>query len=1137
MVSELKEFLTKNKIRFKEVGEELFEIDGKTYGLSVPDSSNRFFDTRCNFVGSPVKADRYVYKFGAEWYWLNVGSEKEVKFNRMRWVGLANISMFPTGFIGVHGQSEILNGSGNYFDWAKKAKFLGLKSLGICEKNSLSGVIKFQSACEAVGIKPIIGMEITVWKGGDVYYGLKCFAKDETGWLNLLSINKVINTENSRVIEEDVLFNYLDGVIFVLDPKTSNFTDVRGTPFDYYQFDTVEYVKNERDEWYLKNLKAFYNSKKRPLPMCDAYYIDQEFSVVKGKLNRISSVTNYESHNQHFKDIEEYYDEVLAMFSEEKIDEGIPDEFIADMLDRLDLVCEEVNFKVDTHHRHLPAYKMTPEQKEKYETNEDLFWDLIQQGCQKREFLFDQYGEDVIMERIDREIKVIKLGESIDYFLILWDIVKWCRENDILTGIGRGSAGGSLVAYLLEITQLDPLRWGLLFERFLNEGRVKVSLPDIDTDFPGSDRNRVKEYMEQKYGASQVCSVGTYSALQLRAAIKDFSRLENIPFADVNYITGLLSDSDRKFEDLMVAACSNSRVKEFINTYPNMIHELSIILGAPKARSVHACAMMVFPDEHDMFRWCPIRQQDGQMVSEWEGMEMDSAGFLKEDILGVKQLDKFQDILRLIKENTGEEIDLYSVPLDDEKVFEFFQKGWNGDVFHFGSKGLTGYCKEVLPTCMEDLIAAISLYRPGAMENNFHKEYVLRKNGERPVEFYVGTEEILKETYGVFCYQEQIMKLCQVLGGLSLVEADDVRKAMVKKKYEALHQYKERFIPYYAENFGVTMEYSEGVWEAIDKAATYLFNKSHAAAYSITGYLSQWLKVHYPLEYWSVAFSYAAEDDYPVYVSEINRGDTGVKIMEVDINKSGINVVSDKETGNMYWALTSIKQAGEKACEQIFSEREQNGEYFSFEEFLDRHIFKGSKVNKSVIENLVVSGAFDNLEKIDNPCDRMRLIDLYRTKYRVKIDKDKDLFSSPKRSESWWWNILQKQISGYGWFDYRSIVEKFTQYDKDFPYVDMDRILEPKFGKSGAATTAGYVYDIDIKNGKNGQFCKIFMEHNYQFLTVICFPGEFPAYDDVILDSKGNILILNGEVYNDEYSGNNVMHVGGRTMMTLLKKD
>lgn len=1137
MVSELKEFLTKNKIRFKEVGEELFEIDGKTYGLSVPDSSNRFFDTRCNFVGSPVKADRYVYKFGAEWYWLNVGSEKEVKFNRMRWVGLANISMFPTGFIGVHGQSEILNGSGNYFDWAKKAKFLGLKSLGICEKNSLSGVIKFQSACEAVGIKPIIGMEITVWKGGDVYYGLKCFAKDETGWLNLLSINKVINTENSRVIEEDVLFNYLDGVISVLDPKTSNFADVRNTPFDYYQFDTVEYVKNDRDEWYLKNLKTFYNSKKRPLPMCDAYYIDQEFSVVKGKLNRISSVTNYESHNQHFKDIEGYYDEVLAMFSEEKIDEGIPDEFIADMLDRLDLVCEEVNFKVDTHHRHLPAYKMTPEQKEKYETNEDLFWDLIQQGCQKREFLFDQYGEDVIMERIDREIKVIKLGESIDYFLILWDIVKWCRENDILTGIGRGSAGGSLVAYLLEITQLDPLRWGLLFERFLNEGRVKVSLPDIDTDFPGSDRNRVKEYMEQKYGASQVCSVGTYSALQLRAAIKDFSRLENIPFADVNYITGLLSDSDRKFEDLMVAACSNSRVKEFINTYPNMIHELSIILGAPKARSVHACAMMVFPDEHDMFRWCPIRQQDGQMVSEWEGMEMDSAGFLKEDILGVKQLDKFQDILRLIKENTGEEIDLYSVPLDDEKVFEFFQKGWNGDVFHFGSKGLTGYCKEVLPTCMEDLIAAISLYRPGAMENNFHKEYVLRKNGERPVEFYVGTEEILKETYGVFCYQEQIMKLCQVLGGLSLVEADDVRKAMVKKKYEALHQYKERFIPYYAENFGVTVEYSEGVWEAIDKAATYLFNKSHAAAYSITGYLSQWLKVHYPLEYWSVAFSYAAEDDYPVYVSEINRGDTGVKIMEVDINKSGINVVSDKETGNMYWALTSIKQAGEKACEQIFSEREQNGEYFSFEEFLDRHIFKGSKVNKSVIENLVVSGAFDNLEKIDNPCDRMRLIDLYRTKYRVKIDKDKDLFSSPKRSESWWWNILQKQISGYGWFDYRSIVEKFTQYDKDFPYVDMDRILEPKFGKSGAATTAGYVYDIDIKNGKNGQFCKIFMEHNYQFLTVICFPGEFPAYDDVILDSKGNILILNGEVYNDEYSGNNVMHVGGRTMMTLLKKD
>lgn len=1137
MESEFINFLEKNKIRFEKIKDGIFKIDGSTYGISIPDESNRFFNQKCCFVGSKVDADYYVYKFGSEWYWLKVGDESNVKFNRMRWIGIANLPIFYPCFIGVHGQSELLNGSGNYVDWVKKAKFLGIKSLGICEKNSLSGVIKFQSACESFGVKPIIGMEITVWKGDDIYYGLKCFAKNEEGWLNLLSINKEINTSNNKFIEESELLKYLDGVVCILDPKSSDFNHVKDSIFEYYQFDTVEYSKNDRDEWYLKNLKEFYNSNKKPLPICDSYYLDKDFSVVKDKLNRISSIKNYESHNQHFKDIEEYYCEVLSLFSEQTIDDGNPDQFISEMLDRLESICEEIDFKVDTHHRHLPEYKMTEEQKKIYNTNEDLFWDLIQEGCRKKEFLFNEYGEDVVFERIDREIKVIKLGESIDYFLILWDIVKWCKENGILTGIGRGSAGGSLVAYLLEITQLNPLRWGLLFERFLNEGRVKVSLPDIDTDFPGSERNRVKEYMEQKYGSNQVCSVGTYSALQLRAAIKDFSRLENIPFQEVNYITGLLSDSDRKFEDLIVAACSNSRVKEFINTYPNMIHELSIILGAPKARSVHACAMMVFPDEHDMYRWCPIRQQDGQMVSEWEGVEMDSAGFLKEDILGVKQLDKFQDILKLIKENTGEDIDIYSIPLDDKKVFEYFQKGLNGDVFHFGSKGLTSYCKEVLPNCMEDLIAAISLYRPGAMENNFHKEYVLRKNGEREIEFYVGTEEILKETYGVFCYQEQIMKLCQVLGGLSLVEADDVRKAMVKKKYEALHQYKERFIPYYSEHFNVTMEYSESVWDAIDKAATYLFNKSHAAAYSITGYISQWLKVHYPLEYWSVAFSYADEDDYPVYVSEINRSDSGVKIMEVDINKSGVNVVSDKETGNMYWALTSIKQAGEKACEQIFSERENNGEYFSFEEFLDRHIFKGSKVNKSVVENLVISGAFDNLEKINNPCDRINLIKFYRDKYRVKVDEDKDIFSNKKINEIWWWNILQKQISGYGWFDYESIVDRYSEYDKDFPYVEMDTILDPKFGKNGSATTAGYIYDVDIKNGKNGQFCKIYMEHNYQFLTIICFPGEFPAYDDVILDSKGNILIINGEIYNDEYSGNNVMHIGGRTMMTLLKKD
>ena len=233
-------------------------------------------------------------------------------------------------------------------------------------------------------------------------------------------------------------------------------------------------------------------------------------------------------------------------------------------------------------------------------------------------------------------------------------------------------------------------------------------------------------------------------------------------------------------------------------------------------------------------------------------------------------------------------------------MYRYFCNGWNEDNFHFGSRGLTGYCKQMQPQNIEDLIAAISLYRPGAMENGFHEEYIVRKADTSKVKYYVGTEEILKNTYGIFCYQEQIMELCKQLGGLSLVEADDVRKAMVKKKYEALHQYHERFTPYYMEHFGVSHDYAEDVWEAIDKASTYLFHRSHPAAYALTGYISQWLKVHYPIEYWSVAFKYAGDSDFPNYIAEINQ--TGVcEVKPVDINISTESVVIDFKTHSLYW--------------------------------------------------------------------------------------------------------------------------------------------------------------------------------------------------------------------------------------------
>ncbi|MFW6273029.1 MAG: DNA polymerase III subunit alpha, partial [bacterium] len=685
------------------------------------------------------------------------------------------------------------------------------------------------------------------------------------------------------------------------------------------------------------------------------------------------------------------------------------------------------------------------------------------------------------------------------------------------------------VSYCMGLIQIDPLEFDLLFERFLNKGRIVKSLPDIDSDTPGEKRHLVKEFIEEKYGHDQVCSVGTYTALQLRAAIKDVSRVYNIDFGEVNIATSYLDIGDKTIEDLFKKACKIKPLKSFINKHPEVIHDIQLVLGQPKAKSIHACAMMIFPKTKTMYHWAPVREQDGIIVSEWEGGELDSAGFLKQDILGIKQLDKYQSIINSIKEKENKDIDIYNIPLNDEKVYEYFQKGWNGDVFHFGSKGLTGYCKELKPENIEDLIAAISLYRPGAMENNFHNEYILRKEGKREVEYFVGTENILDKTYAVFCYQEQIMKLCQHLGGLSLVEADDVRKAMVKKKYEELTKYKDRFIPYYIENFNVEPDYAKKVWDSIDKASTYLFNRSHAAAYSITGYIGQWLKVHYPIHYWSTALNYAGEDDIPGYINEINI--TGVvKVSPPDINKSKTKVNTDFSTNTIYWALSSIKQCGETSTDQIIKEREKNGEYFSLDEFLERHTFKGSKVNKRVIENLILSGAFDEIEDVKMPQDRLSLIKDFRERNKVKTDEEKDFLNEKHINEEWWWVLQQKRLSGIAFFNYPELCDNLL----DRIYVDPVK-FEEESSVNDSAGIGGYVLDVELKSSKKGRFSKLLIENNYSMMNVLIWPEQFERFEELISESKKTLLFITGTIRYDSYGKTNVLQTDNNSLIKILQ--
>lgn len=838
---------------------------------------------------------------------------------------------------------------------------------------------------------------------------------------------------------------------------------------------------------------------------------------------------------------------------------------------------------------------------------------------------------------------------------------------------------------------------------------VGGSLPDLDTDFEMARRGEVKEYMERRYGKDQVCSVGTYTTLQVKAAIKDLCRLEGIPVPEVNMFTAKI-DGVKDFDDLFRMACQKKDVAYFINKYPGIIQAVGLIQGQPKAKSIHACAMMVYPDDHDMFHWNPVRRQGDMMVSEWEGGELDGAGFLKEDILGILQLSKFGDILKLVKEHTGKDVDIYTLPLDDKKVYTYFQKGWTGDVFHFGAKGLTGYCRMMKPDNITELVNCIGLYRPGVMEGNFHNEYILRKNGEREVSFRKGSGEILQDTRYIMIWQEQTMKMFQKLGGFNLVEADDARRALGKKKVEKLLPFKERFLKHYVSNFGVDQKYAEDTWKEIENMAAYQFNhcisgherimrstrnrklfnptieemynimndrsyaikhgclclhdwyvkngygkawslnengevilnnivdirwagfrktykvetesgltvsvtdnhkiptkrgefqlkdivvgdeifirdeksigneekypvrsekiigiefdgeenvydiemadpyhtvtmnngivvcNSHAVAYANTGYVCEWLKVNYPLEYWSVAFSYADDDDYPVYLHEINEIGN-IKVLPPDINESTDKIKTDFNDNSLVWSISSVKQVGEKAQVEIMEERLKNGPYFSFEEFLDRHSQKGSAVNKSVIENLVSCGAFDKLESISIPVDRLRLIDRYRELNKVKIDKEKDPFESnpDKRKYAWWYGLRQKRLCGLAFFDYPRL---YTDYFKemldrpDYPFKDFSEIVDdPVDNRSLNLTVGGYVYDIEVKSGKKGEYAIITLEQNYQFRTVVFWANEYAAFENILKTCKNSILFMNGRTNWDGRNQQTAIYANESTEVLVL---
>lgn len=1094
-------------------------------GLIFDDSLNLLVSEEEYVLSSKHKIDYFVYQFGCNYFYTPAVDDiiYKPKLNVFKYLGSVSIIEDLAGidypFLGIHGAYELMNGSKYYNDWCKKAKFLGVNTLGICERETLAGALAFQLACKESNIKPIFGMSIGLTYNFNVY-DCKLYVANEEGWSSLLAINKYINVDQ-EAFTLDVLMKHGNGIMCVIP---TNFPidlshkeliklkkSVKGL---YYQIDFVEWKSDAKDTEHLLNIQKYlkkYVDIIPPLLINDAYYLDKTDAEIKVILNTLGNVNHqHDSNDQYFKDIYDNYKQIESLFDDEQL---------IWMLDKCLTNLQEFNdtcdFKIEVGNTYLPDFEREgiSNKYKNVKSNKDLFLQLINEGLDKK---IDKRYHKQYIERIEIEVDLIERGKFIDYFLILWDIVRWCKENNILVGIGRGSAGGSLVAYLLSITKLDPLEYGLLFERFLNAGRLgKGMSPDIDLDFQGDRRDEVKAYMESKYGINYVCSVGVYTTFAIKAAIQDVGRYYNIPPQLRNYMTAILDLKKGTWDEIFYNAIDikKPQLKKFVLENPELINTIPLILDLPKSASVHACATLILPKykndkKIDIYEWLPLRKIDkGMNVSQWEGEYTEMAGFLKEDILGIKQLDKIQYIFDSVKRIENIELDLESIPLDTKGVYKLFKDGFTEDSFHFGSPGLQQYSRQVQPDNIEDLIAMISLYRPGAMDSFSHEIYIKRKNGEDvDFEYDYMLEEVTKETYGIFIYQEQVMKACQILGGFSLVETDSIRKAMGKKDPVLLESYKKQFIKGAVDNKCDELE-AEVIWDKLVVFAGYGFNRSHAAAYAITGYISMYLKYKYPIHFWLSAFQFGDEKSLSKYVNEINKSDLDVELITPDINKSQFEIIGDFEENKIYWSLLKVKGAGEVACKTILEERSKNGDFYTITEFYKR--VPRSKVKKNIVTALILSGCFDEMYEVNDSSKRLDIIKEFL--YASGNEKDFDEYIGwPYHM----WTLKQRELCGLGIMDYEVLMAK-AEYPYLDNYVDSTKleIVDEKYISIG-----GIITSIKEKSYSKGVMGQITLQSNDVPLSIAVWNEQWnPQLRDELKNNIGNILFINGErKYNDK---------------------
>lgn len=1178
MTEQLSKWIEENHLVVSESsleGSDIISIEGIGDFLYLHPFDGKIIDEDFGFILSDEEFDlidqgkvKYIlFEFGKKFYYSGIKKDKnryneeifKPQFNDFKYLGKTSEEfIMDFSHLGVHTEYEILNGSGGCEVWTKKGAFLGVKAMGICDRNTLAGALSFQTFCDKAGIKPIIGETVTVAKEYDATksnqetFELKLYILNYEGWKNLLLINKAINVTFPGFIPDEELYKYGKGLALVI-PKESELNYINDNVKAsrlllkkykkhftrvYYQIDTVEYVSDALFRKHLENLDAYimkYRDLVKPILINDSYYLDREMHELKGVLNKVLGQAAPEGTNQFFKSCNETFAEYADWLEEveplfETIVEGI---------ENANRLSDRVEFKIPSGERKLPKFEV--------DDPVDLFFEVLEKGVNERLSHFPPKTLEVYMKRLETECNVIVPNDLVDYFMILWDIINWCKSRGIMVGTGRGSVCGSLVAYCLHITDVDPLKYGLMFERFLNETRVSGeraksadSMPDIDVDFPTEHRDAVKNYIKEKYGYDYTCSIGTYTRMKLKTCLKDFAKVKGLPFDTMNKLTKDIDDQiEYTWGDLIEYASKSKALFKFVQEYPDIVHLTKFGLLQCKAASVHPSAAVIVPKhsvdgknrEIDIWEWMPVKKIDGVLVSEWEGKYIDKSGFLKEDILGLNQLDKFKNMQILIQQNTGKLINFNDIPLDDEETFRYFRRGWNEDVFQFGTQGLMNYCRQVKPETLAQLIAMTALFRPGPMELNAHSDFADIKNGKKKPTYDFGMESITEETFGLYVYQEQIMKAV-VVGGLTEVESDVLRTTIKKKDVKTLSSFGEKFKKGYTkllEDNGIKNpeEYAEKVWAKLLAFSGYGFNKSHAAAYSIMSYWSQYMKVNYPLEFWTTALQFSKEGEVPYRLAEMKKTGVPIEIRPPDVNFSEQNFTCDPKEQRIFFSLTKIKGIGEKVVPFIIEERKKGGRFFSLEEFVER---VPSKVNKKVIESLIISGAFDIVEDVKNPRERKKLLQWYED--FKKADMPEQYTTSDADTNSFW-VFEQKRLTGFGEVDYENMIRDAIPnrrvakiYVNDFDFLNVK--------EGNEVTIAGKLIYYVERSIKNGTMVSVNIDCNNTIIPVTLWPDAVERLPEPIETYKGRVVAISGRVKKDKFKNQRVLYSDDRTKIYII---